>query len=296
MGQFDVDTGSFTAEGQDRARAQQEALMGVIAQHGQAGAQAYAQGQQAIAAQGQAAQTASAGNAQNSAVYNNGDFAQQEQAKMSAIQNAYSQDNAAGATAFSQDMQRASNSNRDYMGQLSASIPLVAENTKQQAQALGSRAAAEQARREQERQLAELQLQMQREQIQAAREDRASKAEGKDDPLLDLKRQAMGDDHAAAEAALAQGAKPNPAADKLAIDKAYERARQDAFGFLGGSTSRSGIALQSILDGKPDMSIKTPGGRALDWQLIDRLARQIQTAGMGGTISGPNRTPEIIGY
>lgn len=287
MGQFDVDTGAFAQEGQNRAAAQSQALMGIIAQHGQAGAEAYAQGQQAIAQQGSSAMSAAAGNARGSAVSDSGAFAGENNQRMQAIQGIYQQDMAAGNASFGRDMDRARSSNSDYMGQLSASLPIVAQNVQSQAQALGARAAAEQARREQERQMAELQLQQQREQIAATREARDRAAGGQDDPFAADKHQQYADAHDASVAAL--NTTDPKEADRHMAD-AKDRASLEAYNALGGINTNAAAAMRALLGDSQNgpmsfddvrAKFRTPGGRKFDdagWDLIKRLASSIQTA------------------
>lgn len=280
------DPTAFAQEGQDRSQAQKLALMQVIAEHGQVGAQAFQASQAAAAQQAQQGQADAIARTQGSAVEGNADFANGENSRMAAITNLYTQDAQHGATALASDMGRMSASNANYQDQIGQAMPLVASNIQGQFQAAQQRKDEEDFRRAQERQMAELQLQQQRESIAAARQnntDQYADHRNADEKTMDmLKIQG-------AQQELAKGGQGDTAALRAA---AMDRAESAAIQQLGGVGTNGYQAYQAIKDGKISMAdaqkqFKTPRGASLNWDLINRLVTAHANAEYGGTDPAP---------
>lgn len=280
MPQFDP--GQFAQEGQDRSQAQKQALMQVIAEHGQAGAQAYADSQAQVAAQGQQALQGASSRVKGSAVEGNGEFASGENSRMAAITNLYTQDAQHGQQALASDMGRMSASNGIYEDQIGKAMPLVAENIAGQFQAGQQRIDAENAKREQERQLQELavqaaQAQLEGEKVRAA----AAGANGADNRTPDQRKH---DDlvNQGLEQQIAQGAVPDPKVSDAAAAQRLRAATLDASNQLGGPGTNGSAALAAILSGTSTQDakkkFKTPAGHPLNWALIQQLANNVTNA------------------
>lgn len=271
------DQGQFAQEGQDRAEAQKRALMGVIADHGAAGAQAYAENQAQVAQQGQATLAGAASRTRGSAVEGNADFANGESSRMQAITNLYSQDLAHGQQSLANDFSRMDRSNQDYHNQIGEAMPLVAQNIAGQFQAAQQRKAEEDARREHERQMAALQLQAQEEQVAAAREARAGGA--KDNRTDDDKRM----DALKIQAAERDLNTPDAKAAEAAAAGREKDAMRRASDVLGGVGTNGWAAFQDILNGTISLQdaqqkYHTPRGKSLSWGVIQGLVRDVNNA------------------
>lgn len=274
------DSGAFTQEGQDRTTAQKKALMGVIAEQGAAGAQAYGESQAQVAATGQNALAGAAQRTKGSAVEGNADFASDNTNRMNAITSLYQADLNHGRESLGNDMSRLSASNSAYHDQISEAMPMVAQNIQGQFSAAAQRIAAEEKRREDERRMQEMQMQAQQEQLQAAREDRASRqANGGDNRTDDAKRmdaleiQGM-------EQKLAAG---DPKANEAAAAEREKGAMRKASDVLGGVGTNGWAAFQDILNGTISVQdaknkYHTPRGKSLSWDVIQNLVRDVNNA------------------
>ena len=168
------DPNAFVQQGQERVAAQQQALMQVIAQQGAAGAQAYAQAAEQVGGIARGTQAQMAGNMKGSAIEDPA-YAQAQNARMTAIHDLYQGDLATGRASFEADMARQQSSNAQYMGEVSAALPVMAGDIQREAQALTETARRIKERQAHEAQMRQMELQIQREQLAGAREARAGR-------------------------------------------------------------------------------------------------------------------------
>lgn len=277
------DAGKFTQEGQDRAESQKRALMGVIAEHGQAGAQAYADSQAQVAAQGQQAQAGAANRMTGSAVEGNSSFANENNSRMAAITNLYTQDLNHGKEALGNDMARMSASNSNYQDQIGQAMPMVAQNIAGQFQAAQQRIAEEDAKREKERQMQELALEAARVSLEGDKVRAAAAGANGGDNRTDAQKKHDDLVNQGLEQEIANGGvSPDKRAELVAAER-EKGAMRHASDVLGGVGTNGWAAFQAILDGKISVQdaqkqFHTPRGKSLSWGVIQDLVKEVNNA------------------
>lgn len=262
----------FVAEGQQRTDAQRAALLNVIAEQGAVGAQAYAQGQAQINNVGNASRQQAMANQQGSAITDPG-YAGAEDARRQSMLDLYRADMSAGDASLRGDMSRMSASNAQYMGEVSASLPHVAAGVQRDISALQSKVEEERKRREHEAQMRAMALEAQRMEIAAAK----SRAQGGDDPLLDLKRDSMSLENEAARRALTAGNPDerlaNTRTERLRInrevDKLGPRAKAAYHHMYGGKSAWNTQKMGVINVGGQKLDM-----RGLNYGLLEDILRR----------------------
>lgn len=275
-------TNQAFANAAQRTNDQKAALLQVVANAGQAGLASYtaAQGQtdqlrqNAVNGALQAAQSSPLvqGNNGGSATVTNplqaqGDLAQQNLAN--------------GSEAFGQAAQLNAQANANYMNQLGAAIPIVQART----QAAIQKILAQQQMADQDRQLQRDQLQAQ---IAASKQGNGYAAQA----AADAHQKALNDQFCFENPTDPRCAS-TPSASALLAQQKYQdqltqQAQQDSIDsaqrVLGGSTTQGFQAFVALArDGytleEAQAKFKTPGGKPLNWDLIQRLVDAYNSAG-----------------